>query len=218
MQQPETRTDKQVLVDYRERKAGVISSLIKRGAQVVVGRLPVGDYSVDDSLLVERKTTRDFAISVKNGRIFRQARRLAAQPARSCFVLEGVVNDYQTGGLSRCGFHGTLISLTLVYGLPIFRSSSPMETANIILIAAEQLKRRRVMPPRRYGRKPGSIRRIQLLMLQEIPLVGPERAATLLDQFGNPAGLAAASREEISSIQGIGSAIGQRIWAAFHSQ
>lgn len=48
------------------------------GVRVAVSRLKLGDYQVDDRLLVERKTLQDFALSVLDGRLFSQAARLAA--------------------------------------------------------------------------------------------------------------------------------------------
>jgi len=219
MQQTHHLVIHQISVDDRERSSEVVSALKEKGAIIEYGRLRVGDYKVDDHLLVERKTIRDFARSVMSGRLFRQARRLASAPAgRPCIIVEGSPDDVRTGGLSRSGYHGALISLTLVYGLPIFRSSSPAETASVIILAAEQLRRRPSAPPRRYGRKPGSIQKIRTLMLQEIPFVGPERATLLLKTFRNPGGLASAPLDQIASVPGIGPKIATRIWTVFHDR
>jgi len=217
MQQPQSATTHHIVVDDRERNMAVVTALENQGAEIEIGRLRVGDYKVDDRLLVERKTVSDLAQSVISGRLFRQARQLAALSAfRSCVVIEGSPDDLQTGGISRPGYHGTLISLTLVYGLPVLRSASPSETASIILSAAGQLKRRAVSPPRRHGRKPTFVRRNQLLMLQEISYVGPDRATELLKIFGSPSGVARASLKQIRNVHGIGPMTAHRIWAVFH--
>ncbi len=208
-----------IVIDHREREAGVADALRRLGADVSIGHLRVGDYRVDNRLLVERKTIRDLGLSVMSGRLFVQARNLAAPfSQRVCIVVEGSSDRGQTGGLSRAGLHGTLISLTLVFGLPVLRSRSPEETASLMLLAADQLRRRLAMPPRRFGRRTTSIRRSQLLMLQSINKVGPLRSQALLAAFGSPAGVAAATFEQIASVPGIGPTTAKRITTAMHHE
>lgn len=55
-----------VVVDDRERSAGVVRRLRERAdVKVVERRLTVGDYLVDGRLLAERKTLADFGLSVR---------------------------------------------------------------------------------------------------------------------------------------------------------
>ena len=193
-----------VLVDHREREPRIVDALRSQGAEVAIGRLTVGDYRIDNRLIVERKTIRDLALSVMSGRLFLQARNLAAPSSeRVCIVIEGRHRGGQTGGLSRSGLHGTLVSLTLVFGLPVLRSRSPEETASLMMLAAEQLRRRFSEPPRRYGHKTHSIRRTQLLMFQSIHKVGPLRSDALLSTFGTPAKVAAATIKQIAAVPGV---------------
>jgi DNA excision repair protein ERCC-4 len=202
----------QVLADHREREPLVTQALRDLGADVLIGQLRVGDYSVDGRLVVERKTARDLAVSVMSGRLFRQARSLAAVPGgRVCLIIEGPVNRGLTGGLSRSGFHGTLVCLTLVFGLPTIRTATPAETASVMMLAATQLRRRSTVPPRRLGQKYDAVRRTQHLMLQSIRGVGPSRSGALLAAFASPAGVAAATVEQIASVPGIGHATARRI-------
>ncbi len=69
----------EILADDRERHGGVIDRL--RGYEevsLIVERLPLGDYLIDEVLLIERKTLPDLVASIKDGRLFGQAHRLAA--------------------------------------------------------------------------------------------------------------------------------------------
>ncbi len=217
MQQLETPIKHQVLVDDRERNRAVIAALEENGAEVEIERLRVGDYRIDNCLLVERKTIRDLALSVMSGRLFRQARQLVKPSIiRTCIIIEGRFDESQTGGLSRSGLHGTLISLGLVFGLPVLRSISPTETASIMLLASDQVRRHNAALPRHFGRKAITGPRTQMLMLQEIRQVGPERSLALLDAFGTIAGLAAAPPDRIAEIDGIGEDMAKRIWTTFH--
>lgn len=56
-------------IDYRERNAGIIEVLrTKENVVVEEKRLFIGDYLINKHIAVERKTTRDFVISIIDGR------------------------------------------------------------------------------------------------------------------------------------------------------
>ena len=79
-----------VIADDRESKNQVIKFLSDmKNVSVVVKRLSVGDYIVDNQLIFERKTLKDFAQSIVDGRLFRQPIRLANSKYRSVLILEG---------------------------------------------------------------------------------------------------------------------------------
>jgi len=93
--------------------------------------LPLGDYEVDSTLIVERKTLADFAVSVLDGRLFRQVGRLAREPeVRSCLILEGTPERYPRLAIPTPAFQGALITVTLVFGVPVLRSANPEETGD----------------------------------------------------------------------------------------
>ncbi len=72
-----------IFVDDREQAGAVPAALARRrDATIEVARLSVGDYCVQRRVLVERKTAADFAASLIDGRLFRQAAALAAAPHR----------------------------------------------------------------------------------------------------------------------------------------
>lgn len=68
------KMDVKIEVDYREKPSGIIDILRSRnGIRVEEKRLSVGDYRINDHITVERKTTRNFIISIIDGRLFSQA-------------------------------------------------------------------------------------------------------------------------------------------------
>ncbi len=145
-----------IVVDHREIRSGVPAALAAHpDVRVTLHHLALGDYRVDDALVVERKTLTDFACSVRNGRLFAQASRLArSEHARPCLIVEGTRIDHWSAALPRSALQGAVVSVTLVFGLPLLRSRSPEETAALILYAADQLQRRPTRPPRRCGYRP----------------------------------------------------------------
>lgn len=79
-----------LIADDRERKNIVIKFLSDmKNVSVAVKRLSVGDYIVDNQLVFEKKTLKDFARSIVDGRLFRQAIRLANSKYKSVLILEG---------------------------------------------------------------------------------------------------------------------------------
>lgn len=80
----------EIVADDRERESGAIEALCARDeVSLRVERLTLGDYLIDGTLLVERNTPADLVASIKGGRLFRQACRLAGSPLRAAPVLEG---------------------------------------------------------------------------------------------------------------------------------
>jgi ERCC4-type nuclease len=211
---------RRIVIDHRERRSGVPEALARHpGVAITYHHLSLGDYRVDDTLVVERKTLTDFARSVRNGRLFAQASRLVrSKLARSCLIVEGARIDHWSAALPRSALQGAIISVTLVFGLPLLRSRSPAETAALILYAADQLHRRATRPPRRDGYRPKDLSCRQSLLLQAIPGIGPGKAGLLLDAFGSPVGVASATIEDLRAIDGIGQNTAVSIHRLFHGE
>ena len=209
---------KRIAIDDRERSSGVIEALsIHPDVELTVRRLQLGDYQVAGSLIVERKTLSDFAVSVVDGRLFTQASRLTrTNRARPCFILEGAKEDHPNLVISRSAMQGAIIALTLVFGLPLLRSTCPRETADLILYAADQLQRRNSTAPKRQGYHPKGLARQQSFLLQAIPEIGPAKAKLLLDAFGSPFGVASARVEDLRAVDGIGESASKKIYQVFH--
>jgi DNA excision repair protein ERCC-4 len=215
---PPRQFESRIVIDDRERSSGVAEALSHRpGVNITTRRLSLGDYEIDDTLIVERKTLADFAASVPDGRLFRQVGRLARnQEARTCLILEGTPKRYPRLAIPKPAFQGALITVTLVFGVPVLRSVDPQETADLILFAAQQLHWQAALPPRRMGAKGSSLRKSQLLLLQAVPMVGPLRAEALLETLGVPSHVASADVEALAEINGIGPAIAASIRRVMH--
>ena len=108
----------QVVADDRERRSDALRALQERNdVDLRVGRMRLGDYLVDGRLLVERKTVRDLAISLFEGRLFRQGKLLSSHDQhRVCVVVEGPGRQWAVARASRQSLLGTLVTLTLVFG------------------------------------------------------------------------------------------------------
>jgi len=204
-----------IRADDRELAGRVVAALRQQDdVSLEVERLPLGDYLIDGTLLVERKRLPDLAASIKDGRLFRQAFRLASSPLWTAIILEGTGSHLADSKMRREAIQGALISVTLYLGIPLLRSRDAVETAQLMVSAARQGRRLTAGTPYRPGRRPRGKARVQSFVLQGLPGVGPERARCLLERFGSLEAIMHADVEELASVRGIGHATAKAIcWA-----
>jgi len=204
-----------ITADDRECKSEVIDSLLQiENVDVNIRRLSIGDYQVDNRLIVERKTLKDFTISIIDGRLFKQMIRLANSNSKGVLLLEGTISDTVELGVTREAMQGALITVSLILGIPVLRSKDPSETAKLMVYIARQIESMARGGVQRHGYRPKNIRKRQLFILQGLPGVGPERAGRLLDNFGSVEAAISASSSELQSVDGIGESIADKIkWA-----
>ena len=83
-----------IIADYREKPSGIPDKLIQKNVGVSITTLPVGDYIINEQIIVERKSAEDFIVSIINNRLFEQCARLKRNAERSFLLIEG--NPYKT--------------------------------------------------------------------------------------------------------------------------
>jgi DNA excision repair protein ERCC-4 len=195
-----------IWVDDRE-AASAVPAALKRlpGVDMRFKRLAVGDYLVNGRCVFERKTIADFAQSIIDGRLFVQADKLARLSISAAIILEGRSSDLAAIHMRRESLQGAMVSLSLIFRLPVLRALDPAETAKLMLYAAEQITRHENDGSSRYGRRPKRKRKIQLRLLQGLPGIGPNRAAQLLANFGSVEAVMTASQERLEQVDGVGS-------------
>lgn len=201
-----------IIVDYREKNSGVIEELRREEmVSITVDTLTLGDYFVDERLLFERKTLPDFITSIKDGRLFHQAIKLASSELRSVIILEGTSSDISRSSMRREAMQGALITLTLILGIPILRSLNAAESAQLILYSARQVKSIASKPLPRRGARPKGKKAVQLNIMEGLPGIGPKRALSLLNKFGSIEAVLTADLEELRAIEGIGKRLAESI-------
>ena len=204
-----------IIADDRECKSEVIKSLLQiEDVKVCIYRLSMGDYQIDNRLIVERKTLKDFAVSIIDGRLFKQMLCLANSKSEGVLILEGTVSDMVEIGMTREAMQGALITVSLILGIPILRSKDPSETAKLMVYIGRQIESMAMGGVQRHGYRPKNKRKRQLFILQGLPGIGPGRAGRLLDRFGSVEAAISASSSELQSVDGIGKSIADKIkWA-----
>jgi DNA excision repair protein ERCC-4 len=195
-----------ILVDDRERASGIAEQLgALDGVLVRIEHLAVGDYNIDGAVLIERKSAKDFAQSLIDGRLFRQAKQMADSMLRTAYILEGSSAEWFGLGVSRESIQGALVTLMLIFDIPVFRSSDPAESARLIFFIGSQLARLRDPEHVPYREAKAKRKRSrQLRVLQGLPGIGPGRAKGLLERFKTVRACFSASTAELMEVEGIG--------------
>ena len=209
-----------IVADDRENAGGVIGELRARDdVALEVRRLGVGDFLVEEGFAVERKTLSDFATSVVDGRLFKQAFALAQGARRGVLIMEGAASTARNLRVSREALQGALITVSVFYGLAVLRARDCAETARLLVYLGRQAKRYFHGSLPRPGYRPKGKRARQLFVLQGLPGIGPERAERILEHFGSVEKAMSAHVDELSAIDGIGEATAERIrWAVEEPQ
>jgi Fanconi anemia group M protein len=191
-------------VDHSEHHASLLGVLRDSGLfSIEVDRLPTGDYLIDDRILIERKTRSDFIASLVDGRLFPQVARLAHSRYRSLMLIEGPT-PANAPGVHRHSVEGALVSIAVMWRLPVLHSTDVDESYRLLRFLADQgsQSRRTVLP--RYDRKPKRLATRRLFVLQGLPGVGPELARRLLAQLGSVERVMTADAVALGAVRGIG--------------
>jgi ERCC4-type nuclease len=184
------------------------------GFSAQVTRLPLGDYLIDNTFLVERKTYSDLVQSIIDGRLFHQAHRLAVSGQPALMILEGDEADLQQSNMTWESIQGALVTVTVFFHIAVLRTLNPEQTVRTFLYAARQHRSVATDALARHGRRPKRKAALQSHILQGLPGIGPKRARELLERFGSVEEVVKASTEQLAGIEGIGRLRARRIrWA-----
>ena len=192
-----------ITVDYRERASGLQELIRERDVFVEVKPLSFGDYIINDSITIERKTARDFLISIIDGRLFTQLSNLKKHCPCPVVLIEG--NPCKTDvEIDPAAIKGALISVETIWYVPIVFTRSKEDSVETLLMMGRQDETYMDVVPLRGGYRPKRLKSRQLYILQGLPKVGPNVAKRLLEHFHSVRQIMNASVEELIAVEGIG--------------
>ena len=210
-------------IDFREQRSGIIEEIKKLTGQISfeINALPTGDYWIGDSIIVERKTISDFLNSIKTGRIFQQAYRMAQTGKNGLIILEGDQLKIESGALSREAVQGAILHITVFLGIPVIRSKHINETASLLIGLINQseqmpLPRQKKIIPINSGVRIHKRQREKLFLLQNLPGVGTKKGMILLKTIGTIGNIVNASQADLMKVKGIGKKLSYTIFTIFH--
>ena len=95
-----------IQADHRENPSGIPELLAgNAGVSLIVSALPAGDYIINGTIGIERKSAEDFVQSIIANRLFDQIARLKRSAPRPLLIVEG--NPYMTAHkIQDCAIRG----------------------------------------------------------------------------------------------------------------
>jgi len=217
------------VVDTREasKNPDIVEALARSGLRVARVALNAGDYYLPAPegrrpILVERKTVNDFLNSIRDNRVWEQARLLAEAAeedgAQPLIVLEGWLGIAEKRRKWRIQAVLRIIDeLVLDWGIPVLPSPNKQATAAWLAAKARSLGRaeEKKVLRLRVEKKPMSIQERILYVAESI--IGPRLARRLLEHFGTLRRVANASISELMRVEGIGEKRAREIYAVFNT-
>jgi len=200
-----------IIADHREYRSPVARNLTIKDAFVESQQLNTGDYVLSTRIGVERKTVDDFLQSLIDGKLFDQISRLRDAYPRPILIIEGE-GLLTKRNISHNAIFGSIVSITVDFGVPIITTKNPLETADLLYIMAKREQRDEKRPIAVRGEKtPMSLREKQQFIVEGLPNVSAVLAKRLLDRFGSIKDIVNASEEELREVAGIGRGIASEI-------
>lgn len=154
-----------IIADYREKESGIIELLKEKNIDTEITKIAFGDYIVNDWVTVERKTTKDFLVSIISGRLFIQLKNLREQCDSPILLIEG--NPFKTElNFNENAIRGSLLSIQTIWYIPIIFSRSKEDTRDIFIMIGKQDDSKAKSVPIRGGYRPKRLKSRQLYVLQ----------------------------------------------------
>ena len=196
-----------VYVDVREERTGIPSMIEAEGVSVIKKSLSMGDYVIPEDIVIERKSVRDFAKSLYDGRLFEQARRLGEHYNIIIYIVEGSPRYFAKTGRAK-QLYSALAALTIDYNARVVYTDSENSTALYIAGLAKRVAREgtrgSIILHKKPKISPNDVRAWQLYIVQSFPSIGPKTAEKVLEAFGSLEEFCKASMSELSRIPGMG--------------
>ena len=127
-----------------------LSPVIKQ-EQLNLGDTIISDASGKELLIIERKTLRDLAASIKDGRYEEQSYRLNSCETPNhniIYLIEGNMGQYNSskGRLDKKTLWSSMFSILYYKGFSVFRTQSVDESAECIIRFVDKVKRETKVP------------------------------------------------------------------------
>ena len=194
-----------IILDQRERN-GIEKILKRKGAEVEINTLEVGDYILSNDVAIERKTISDFLQSLIDRRLFQQAQNMVANFNKPLFIVEGDLTEiYSLRNINANAIRAAISSLVLDYKTPVIFTSDIDETASFLLtIAKREQEQKNKEVSLRGSKRQLALHEQQQFFIEGLPNIGPNLAKILLKKFKTPKKVLSASEKRLSKIDKIG--------------
>ena len=207
-----------IIIDHREYRSSVVRNLMELGINIESQQLEIGDYILSSRIGVERKKVDDYLNSLINGRLFSQISKLRESYSRPMLIIEGE-NLFTKRNITQNAIYGSLVSIMIDYGIPIFTTKDDIETANFLSLAAKREQKKDKKSVLLRGEKNSmSITEQQRFIIEGLPNISSKLAQRLLSHFGSIKAIFNATETDLQEVDGIGKNIANKIFEIINSE
>jgi Fanconi anemia group M protein len=200
-----------IVCDNRETASPVVRNLSLMGVNLRLEQLSVADYVISNRVGIERKNSKDFTDSIKDGRLFKELKILVETYERPILVLED--DPFKESNLSENAIYGAISSIILNLGVTLYKTKDAKETAMFLyqLAKKEQSERKSVLKLR-FDKAPIENSRLLEFIVAGIPGVNNFRAKMLLKELKTLQNIFLADIPDLTKVENIGKKIAQEIY------
>ncbi|MBY8983520.1 MAG: DEAD/DEAH box helicase family protein [Candidatus Lokiarchaeota archaeon] len=200
-----------IICDNRETASPVVRNLSLMGVSLRLEQLSVADYVISNRVGIERKTSKDFTSSIKDGRLFKELKTLIETYERSILVLEE--DPFIDSNLSENAIYGAISSIILNLGVTIYKTKDAKETAMFLYqLAKKEQSERKSELKLRFDKAPIENSRLLEYIVAGIPGVNAFRAKNLLKELKTLQNIFLADIPDLTKVENIGKKIAQEIY------
>ena len=193
-----------IVADHREARSNIAMLLRdKPNISVQERELSCGDYLIDESFIVERKSANDFVVSIMDRRLFEQSAKMKADYENVAFIIEGDLRKVRSK-ISQDAVRGALSYLVAIQGASVVYTDSPAESAALLADMARHRQEGLGYQISLRAGKPKDLRTQAQFIVEGFPGIGPGTAVALLNHFGAVRAILEASESELRLVPGIG--------------
>jgi len=206
-----------ILADHREKDNRVVKELIELNISVKTAQLESADYILSGHVGVELKHISDFVNSIIDGRLLDQMRQLKKNFPKSALIIEGEEDIYTVRKIHPNAIRGMLASIALDFNIPILYTKNPKETAALLAIMAKR-EQEKNSTLSLHERKSHTVKEQQEFFVSSLPNIGIKTARLLLEHFTTIKSIVNASKQEITSLEGVGDKTANKLVELFEAQ
>lgn len=187
----DTRELNGTLVKHWQAYAGNFPGLQFEGRE-----LEFGDFLIGNGVVIERKSSTDFMLSVMDKKIFGNLAKLKAEFDRIVYIVEGDIFAPRFHS-NPTTLRDALAYMSAVEGIAVIPSPDAAMSAELVYDMAmySQHGGDKIVSVR--STKPKDLRSSQQYVIESLPGVSAERARKLLHRFGSAAAVLGASDEDL---------------------
>jgi Fanconi anemia group M protein len=201
----------EIACDNRETASSVVRNLSLMGVNLRLEQLSVGDYIISKRVGIERKSSKDFTDSIKDGRLFNELKNLTDNYDRAILILEE--DPFENSSLDENAIYGAISAVILNLGISIYKTKDAKETAMFLYqLAKKEQSENKSTLKLRFDKAPIEPSRLLEYVIAGIPGVNTLRAKNLLKEFQTLQNIFAADIPDLTKIENIGKKIAQEIY------